>query len=408
MKTFVLTSLFILGVSSSFGQNINDNKISFSYIQLPSIKIDEDYSKYELKIEHGYTVANEDSLSIFALRQQTALQQFEVFNASYVRQRDSLERMYLRNLSYWERQVNAGALTASGQPLPKPNPPVFPSPPAYPNIKAPRLHSEYSDAAIANVLRLQGFEVGENEVVISINLLPMRDIRIVQSRKGSGASIKYVYKCEYVQPIMMTIETPSQGILFQGVLFENKKSYKMKDQKSKYDHQLYMRDNAAVFYRDLEKYARQDAITSANNYLNEQVGFITKTRSTEIYSVKKFKDYDYSDVTGAYSATVNALKLVGGDRDRSGAQDNLDAAMEMWEEIMMESNTYDKKARINDKISAMIQCNMAEIQLWQSNFSSASATLDLAMNAGVLKAKNHAKKMRGFYQQSEQRWNVNY
>jgi len=408
MKSFVLATLFIIGTGSSFGQNINDNKVSFSFIQLPSVKIDEDYSQYSMTVLHSYAEANEDSLSVFEFRKQAALQQFEIAAVNYIQLRDSLERMHLRNLATWEKQRNAGALTATGQPIPKPNPPVFPQPPIYPNIKAPRLHSEIDDAAVTTAIKLQGYEVGENEIVITVTLLPMRDIRIKETKTGNGASTKYKYVCEYVLPIMLTLETPSQGILMQNILFENKKTYKMKDQKSKYDHQIYMREHANTFYNELERQARQEVIRATNTYLNEEVGFIKKTRKTEIYSVKKFKNYDYSDVTRAYSATVLALNLVGNDRDHSGAEDKLDEALAMWNEIMLESNTYDNKARINDKISAMIQCNIAEIQMWQSKFGEANATLDIIQNAGVLKGKNHAKSVRSFYANSETRWNVNY
>ena len=182
----------------------------------------------------------------------------------------------------------------------------------------------------------------------------------------------------------------------------------MKAYKSQYDFEIYMLDNEKRFYDELELYARTKAIAEANSFINDQVGYVNKRRNTEIYSVKKFKNYDYSDVTNAYSATVQALSLIGNDRDRSSAQDKFDAALELWREIMQESNTYDKKARINNKISAMIQCNIAEIKIWQSKFNEANATLNLALNSGVLKAKIHAKKMPSLYSSLEQRWRVNF
>ena len=113
-------------------------------------------------------------------------------------------------------------------------------------------------------------------------------------------------------------------------------------------------------------------------------------------------------MTNAYSATVQALNLIKNDRDCSGAQEKLEAAVALWNEIMLESNTYDNKARINDKITAMIQCNIAEIQLWQTKFSEANTLLNLVINAGVMKAKSHAKKMKPFYENREKRWNVNF
>ena len=408
MKRILLIASFLGCLSIGFGQNINDNKVSFSYIQLPLIKIDDAFDTYEVRVSHAYKSANEDSLLLFQARQDAAMQEFERRRVRYQQTRDSLERIYLRQLANWEKQVNAGALTSAGQPLPKPNPPMFPEPPMYPNLKQPRLHTDYDESTVKNTMRVQGFEQGLGGSILYIDLQPIQNIRIVQKRKGSGSSTKYQYTCEYVLPVHIKLETPTQGVLIERMLFQGKKTYKMKDQKSQYDHQLYMLDNGDQFYIDLERHARQQALQAANDFVNDQVGYVNRTRSTEIYSVKKFKNYDYSDVTNAYSTTVEALNLVDNDRDCSGAQEKLEKAMALWNEIMMESNTYDNKARINDKISAMIQCNIAEIQLWQSKFNEAGATLNLVLNSGVLKGKTHSKRMRSFYDTRAKRWNVSF
>lgn len=408
MKTILLTGLLFCLCLTSSAQNISDNNVSFAYIQLPLIKIDDAYHTYDVQVVHSYKSANDDSLLLFNARKDAAQQQFERERIRYQQKRDSLERLYLRQLSAWEINVNAGQLTASGQPLPQPNPPIFPEPPMYPVVKQPRLHADFSDDMIRQMMQIQGFTPGTGGTVLTINLLPLRNIHITERKKGSGSSTKYEYTCEYILPVEVKIESPSQGIVLVQTLFDGKKTYGMSDQKSRYDHQLFMLDQGDRFYDDLERYARQLALKEANDFVNDQIGYVTRTRSTEIYSVKNFKNYDYSDVTNAYSATVQALNLLNNDRDRSGAQEKLTAAMKMWEEIMMESNTYDNKARINDKISAMIQCNMAEIQLWQSKFSEANAMLNLIINSGVLKGKTHAKRMESFYEECTKRWNVHH
>ncbi len=408
MKRTVLFLGLLYFSFSGYAQNINDNKVSIAYTQLPLIKIDEAFKKYEVRVEHAYQSANEDSLMLFQARQDAAMQQFERLRIQYQQMRDSLDRQHLRQLSQWEKQTNAGAVGANGQPLPKPNPPMYPEAPIYPNVPQPQLHTAYDETNVQSAMQIQGFEQGLGGCILTITIQPIRDIRILEKRKGSGSSTKYQYTCEYVMPLTVKLESPTQGTLLQTNLFEQKKSYRMQEQKSRYDHQLFMLDQADQFYTDLERYARQQAMKDANNYINDQVGYVRRNRNTEIYSVKKFKSYDYSDVTNAYSATIEALNLVQNDRDCSSAQDKLNSAMAMWKEIMMESNTYDNKARINDKISAMIQCNIAEIQLWQAKFNEANATLNLVLNSGVLKGKNHAKRAQSFYNKRSQRWKVNY
>ena len=408
MLKIILLGLTLIVFNCLNAQNINDNKVSFSYIQLPLIKIDDGLTKYEVRVSHGYLDANKDSLALHEARKAEAQESFDRALLTYQNTCAAIKRNYLTNMAKWETQSNAGVTTSSGLPLPKPVNPVYPAPPVYPAVKAPRLHTEYDEEIAKRGINIDGFESGLGGSILSLNLLPIRNIRIIKTRKGSGGSTKYQYKCEYTLPIELKLETPTQGPILDRILFQEKKSYSMKEYKSQYDFEIYMLDNEGKFYEELERQARSKAIAWANTFINDQVGYVNKRRNTEIYSVKKFKNYDYSDLTNAYSATVQALTLIGNERDRSSAMDKLDAALELWREIMMESNTYDKKARINDKISAMIQCNIAEIQIWQSKFNEANATLNLALNSGVLKAKIHARKMPSLYSSLEQRWRVNY
>lgn len=408
MRKILLSVVSVVMCNCLSAQNINDNKVSFSYIQLPLIKIDDAFTKYEVRVLHAYLDANKDSI---ALHEQRKTEAQEKFNQSLLTHQNTcaaIKRSYLTQLAKWETQYNAGATTAAGSPISRPSKPNYPPPPAYPVVKPPRLHKEYAEEVVKREVKIEGFESGLGGSVLSITILPIRNIRIVKTKKGSGAATKYRYKCEYVLPVEIKLETPTQGPVLERVLLQDKKTYAMKEYKSQYEFEIYMLDNEQQFYDALEVYARKNAINEVNRFINDQVGYVDKKRKTEIYSVKKFKNYDYSDVTNAYSATVQALSLVGNERDRSSAQDKLEAALKKWEEIMLESNTYDKKARINDKVSAMIQCNIAEIQIWQSKFNVANATINLALNSGVLKAKNHAKRMKSYYSSLEQRWGVNY
>ena len=408
MKTTFFSLVFLFVAQISLGQNIRDNKVDFNYIQLPKILIDKSFNQYEVRVNHNYLDANEDSLALYAVKQDAAKKEYEANIARYYSTKDSLERLYLVQLSAWEKQLNAGATNGQGQPIVQPTAPIFPEPPVLRRIEEPRLHTKLDEETVSNGVQIQGYEQGIGGSILNISIDPLRVLRIVEKKKGTGASTKYTYTCEFSLPVQIKLETPTQGVLIDQLIQGANQTYKMKEFSSKYDYQLYMMDHANEFYSELERYARQRAISSASSYLNEQVGFMNKTRRTEIYSVRKFKSYDYTDVTNAYTATVQALALVGKDRDCSSAQDGLEKALALWNEIMIESNTYDGKARINDKISAMIQCNIAEIQMWQADFSSSEATLNLAINAGVLKAKNHANSAQSFLQYRKERWNANY
>ena len=408
MKTLLLTTALLIGGSAAHSQTINDHKINFKYIQLPLIKVDEQFNTYDVKVEHGYLQANEDSTAMFEIRRDATMAVFHDMMAAYQRQCDSLDRQHLRNMATWEKKKNAGTTNPDGTPLTEPVRPIYPSAPTYPTVEGPQLHSQYADEAVANSVNLAGFEQGANGVVITLNLQGIRNIQIIESKKGTGATTKYEYTARYILPVDVKVESPTQGVLYQQTLFTGTQSYKMKGFKSKYEHQLYMIERKDEFFRELEAHARRQTIIGANNQINDQLGYVTRNRTAEIYSVKRFKNYDYSDVTNAFTKTTFALQAIGNDRDRSGALGKIQEAINATNEVLEESNLSDNKARINDKITAMLQCNLAELYLWQAAFNKSEALVNIAMNSGEGKAKRHCKGELGFYKDQRKRWEANF
>ena len=408
MKQALLAVSVFLAGTTAFGQNINDHKISFTYIQLPLQKIDSQYDNYSVSVEHAYEQANEDSTNLFEIRQQAALAFFNTQIEIYQNQRDSLDRIHLTNLATWEKQVNAGVTNPDGTQLPRPNPPIYPAPPAYPRTEQPVLHSEYLNENVTQRINLAGYEVGTGEVEITITLNPIRNIRIVSGKKGTGAATKYTYSARYILPIGVKVTSPTQGILMETTLFDNEQSYNMRDYDSQFEYELYMKDNREVFFRELETYARSQALSMTNDYINNQFGFVERNRVAEIYSVKSYKGYDYTDVTNAFTKITFALQEVSNSRDRSTAQAKIQDAINATIGILEESNLSDNKSRINDKITAMLQCNLAELYVWQGEFDKCEATMNIASNSGEGKARRHLDDEKGFYADQRKRWEVHY
>jgi hypothetical protein len=191
--------------------------------------------------------------------------------------------------------------------------------------------------------------------------------------------------------------------MFEGIQYQSMKSYG-----SRYEYLLWLMDNEQQFYRDLERDARKRAISEINQILNNEFGFVPQTRGVELYTVKKYRDYEYSDVTTAYTLTTQALNLVAKDRNRTAAYDKIDQAVIKWKQILEESNLVDDKARVNDKITSMIYCNLAELLMWRGDFDQAELYNNLALNSGVMKSRNHAERMVGFYADQRKRWQIHF
>lgn len=402
MKKFTLLLLFTSAIIGVKSQNIDDNKVSFPYIQLPLQKVNPQFTTYEIRVNHLYTNANTDSLTVYNNRKDLAQKTFDVQYSIWLEQKKSVDRAYLAQMATYEKAINAGTIATL------PANPIYPIAPVLATQEKIKLHSELSDNDVNNSIVLQGFEKGLGGSIITIDVHPIRSIKIIEKKSGTGPTTKYNYTCQYILPIEVTFETPIDGKIYHKILFDNFQSYSMKSYASKYEYQSWLMDNGDKFFTDMERDVRKSALNETNNILNNQFGFVKTTRGSELYAVKRHKDYDYTDVTEAYTLTTQALSNVYKDRNRSSAKEKIDQAIKKWNIILEESNTIEDKARVNDKITAMIQCNLAELYVWKGDFDQAELYSNLALNSGVFKFKNHAENVRGFYNDQKMRWKVHY
>lgn len=402
MKNFTLLLLFSSIILGANAQNIDDNKVNFPYIQLPLQKVNPQFTTYEVRVNHLYTAANNDSLMVYNARQEAAKKTYDIQYATWLEQKKVLDKNYLAQMAQYEKAVNAGTVATM------PANPIYPPVPLFTPLEKIKLHGEISDNDVSNAIVLEGFQKGLGGSIISINIHPIRSVKIIESKSGTGATTKYDYKCQYILPIEVAFETPTEGKLYQKILFDHVQNYSMKSYASKYEYQAWYIDNGDKFFAEMESSVRKSALSEINRILNNEFGFVKSSRGAELYSVKKYKDYDYKDVIEAYTLTTQAFTLVGKDRDRASAIPKIDLAIAKWLAILGESNTYDDKARINDKITAMIQCNLAELYVWKGDYDQAELYVNLALNAGVMKFRNHAERVQGFYNDQKMRWNIHY
>lgn len=395
-KSLLFVSISFL-FQFSWGQNIGDNRVSFTFTQFPMVNIEEDFRTYEIRTEHSYLQSNEDSLTMLNLRKAN----YENALIEYGRRKDLIEVAYLRQLADWQKKENANT---TGVALLKPKQPIYPTPPDYSNVINPILSSEFSDETSNKSINIEGFNKGLGGSLLTVDIQAIRNIKVTMKKSGTGKNTKYKYTCEYQMPISFRYETPVDGIVLQETILQNSQYYTMKTYSSQYDFDIYWLQNRESFYRELENHARRRALIAVNNLVNDQLGYLTKTRNTEIYTVKRFKGYDYTDFNHAHSATVAAFHKIGSDKEHVLAKEALEGALKQWNTILYESTPSDKKARVNAKVTAVVRCNIAEILFWLNRFEESKTETNLAENSGVMKAKNHARSAKNFYNDQEKRW----
>ena len=382
-KIMVLACLISLQVT---GQNIDDNFVNFNYTQLPLISVDESLRSYRFEVVTDVEGANMDSTTTYQIRLDNAV-------SIYQKRMDT----WLSKMSLIQQQENATGTSQSAN---------YPPKPSLELVVKPVQHTVTTNAS-AEGIKISGFNEGDNGLLVRYTLLPIKNVKFSYSKKGEAANTKYDYKCSYILQAKMEVIDPSNTILFEKMV-GRAKTKGLGKYKSTYDFAKWYMNNRETFYAQIESEGRKAAIAGSGVALDNQFGYINKSRKAEIYSVKKYKDYDYTDVIMAYNQTTEALLKVGNDRDRSGAMDDLEEAREMWLKILEESNLQNKKERINAKISAVIWCNLAEIAVWMADFNEADNQVSKTMNSGIMKAKSHIKGEKSFYADQKNRWNANF
>ena len=204
------------------------------------------------------------------------------------------------------------------------------------------------------------------------------------------------------------MESPTQGVLIETIINDGLQSYSLPDQKTQADYQLYLMDNKDVLYKNIEASARKAALSNANSYINNQFGYVLTNRVAEIYTVKNFKSYNYSDVDNAFSATNTALQLIKNNQNRADAIPKINLAVKAIDDVLFESNLYDNKARVNDKITAMLLCNKAELLIWKAEFDKVDALINEITNSGEGKARRHINDEVSFYLDQRKRWEAHF
>ena len=382
-KIMVLACLISLQVT---GQNIDDNFVNFNYTQLPLISVDESFRSYRFEVVTDVEGANMDSTATYQIRLDNAI-------SIYQKRMDT----WLSKMSLIQQQENATGASQSAN---------YPPKPSLELVVKPVQHTVTTNASVEGI-KISGFNEGDNGLLVRYTLLPIKNVKFSYSKKGEAANTKYDYKCSYMLQAKMEVIDPSNTVLFEKMV-GRAKTKGLGKYKSTYDFAKWYMNNRETFYAQIESEGRKAAIAGSGSALDNQFGYINKSRKAEIYSVKKYKDYDYTDVVMAYNQTTEALLKVGNDRDRNGAMDDLEEAREMWLKILEESNLQNKKERINAKISAMIWCNLAEIAVWMADFNEADNQVSKTMNSGIMKAKSHIKGEKSFYADQKNRWNANF
>ena len=356
---------------------------------MPSNPISKGISNFNLVTDlSGYVKSNEDSMSVY----QNKLTAFEAEFATWLEDKKRVDKLYLMELAKWERAVNATVSPAVAPVMPiKPH---YADQPIKDEIKLPLLTEDVTEAQTNGLINLEGYTKGEGGAVVKLEILGFQNASIAVKKTGTGAATKYKYTSSCKMPIKVTIEVPGVGIILSETINDNLQTSLIKSYDNQYEHKVWLIDNYDTFWAQKQKAMLNSSLSAVNALINDKCGFPDRSISTEIYTVKKHKGHDYSDLIDAYINVKSGYDLLFKDAERKSAIAKIEDGIEIWEDALEENNPFDNKDRVNKKVTALLYANLAEACMWTNDFESAENYLQKAKAGGVSKYKNIAKRLQ--------------
>ena len=386
--TVLFSSLFFL----LNAQNIIDNKVRFQYVQLPKIKIDEAVDTYFITYKNSFVNGNDRQNVLHQLRVDSAERAQELQIQNWELEFNQAKKQYLTLLSVWKENENKGVIS------PKPQEPIWPVCPEPYELFPPVLTRPFSELNIQNNFQLSGFEEGNSGIEISIDNLGLEITSTkgtyVQNTQTPGKTYKVISK--YKMPVHVVVNVNGNKI-YEKMLNDKINNFQLFTGKTEYDYQLWKiknREENKDIWEQTQANIWKQALNSIESMLNEEIGYPEKSEMTEVYVVKKYQDYTYNKLIDALTLAQTAYSSLAMERDKSTAKTNLEKAIALWEEELQESDLNEKKARINKKITGLINANLADAYFWSENFEKANYYINQTMTFGTLKAKSHCKKLK--------------
>ena len=401
MKTkLLLVGCIALFSFTSIAQNIQDKKINYSYIQFPAKPLKSGTEVYSVTVQQDFDQRNQDSLEWHEEQVKLAKERRELAMNAWNEQKKVVDRSYYAAMAEWEKQVAAGNTAAA-----KPGDPVYGQCPCEPDPPKPFLTNDIDADNVIGRIEIPGFTKGEGGATISLAFQGFDKGATTEKKSTSG---DYVYTIKYKHPVKVKITDKGGAVVYDMIhpATSGFKSYTSQKFKSSYEFKLWWMDNESTFWEQRQKDVIGSIVSGINGMLSNDFGYPTKSKVAEIYTAKD-KDHDYTDLLEAFQNVQDGLLQLASDRNKSAALNYFGNAVSQYQTILNESNTSDKKARVNKKVTSAVYCNIAECFLWMDDFSQAELFLNKAANLGIGKYKRHGNSLKPFIADQKKRFIAN-
>lgn len=220
--------------------------------------------------------------------------------------------------------------------------------------------------------------------------------------------MKYAYEVSYKSPIAVKV-TAKDGTVLLDELIEATNTY-TKTSTEAYNNPdalaKFWSTNQMTFLRQLNENSMKANMKLVNEYLNSKIGQRLISRNTTI-TVVSDKKVNYDEYMPAFEKALLGYKMLVDPARMADAQKQIGEANELWKKALAESNPKDKKARIDEKVTAATLFNDAEANMWMNNFDQAEILLARLKVLDIGRYNTPAKELSALIQDQRTRYTAN-
>ena len=386
--SFTLLGMALLCTATAYGQSIDAQKITFDYVRLPLVPVPAGAHNYSAEVVLRYADA---------VKQQKADHESAVAEA---KSKAEKEKQEYKAQSLKEKALNRLLLDQR-----KPGEAVIP--PA--NYTAQVYDAKTLAGTYATIAGLQRAAGPDGDLRITVSLdgftlgpttsIMMRNGEKVNAATATGPGLKQAYEVSYKSPVSVKV-TAKDGTVLADELLEASTSY------TTLATEAYGSDSQPTFLRQLDENIMKTNMKLVTEYLDSKFGQRPMTRNTSIWVVSD-KKINYEEYPQAYIKALTAYKIMADQSRATDARKQLTEAVALWDKALTESNPKDKKARIDEKVTAATLYNDAEANLWMNNFDEAELLLARLKLLDISRYNTLAKELGTLVQDQRTRYAAN-
>jgi len=360
----LLAAILIFNVSA---QNIKTEKVTYTYVKLPTNPVKPKPASYYSQIKSGAESINADLKAKYEADLVAAESEYQDATNNYQSNLKAADEQYLKEMEEYNNKSMAKKLVEK-QLLNENTKPVkrYVPTPSKKYVPEPKYATAHDVSTLASsYLKLDGFnraEGSELNYLVTMETFEYSQPKVVsevkkESTVSNGKSTSYdvtYYHIEFEYRLPMNIKVTRNG---SEVYFENPAKLQEFTKYVGSATKAHPSTDVSVMAKNLELQVLKENLNYINHLVNDRLGFENTERKTGIDYVKDKKG-EYADLTEAYNLANAAYNMLGKTDDQ--AKSKLEQAVALWSKALGESDLLDKKARIDKKVTTSLYFNLLE------------------------------------------------